>query len=446
MIAKILRELAADNSRHSKEAILTREQNNVQLKRVIVAALDPTISYYIKKIPQYTRNPSENGNLTWALSKLLNFSERTLTGTAAIDSLRYVLSCLEEDDAKVIERVIERDLRCGVSASTVNKIWPGLIPTFPYMRCSLPSGIDTKTWDWKNGVFSQLKADGMFVNVSHDDNGDVKIFSRHGSVFPQTEFKDLVSDIKENFKRKTQTNGELLVYENNAPLERELSNGILNSIQQGGTLENDNQKIVYLVWDQIPLTLAVPKGECKVEYIHRYNNLLNQTVSAKFVKMIPTKFVYSFDEAMEHYMEFVEAGFEGSIIKTKTGFWKDSTSKDQVKMKVECDIDLEIIGFNPGKGKNADTFGSVICASSDRKMIVNVSGFSDKERKEINNNRDKYLSKIVTVRINSIMKSRHEEDSYSSFLPRKVEIRFDKDVADDMKRIFEQFDSVIKGK
>ena len=121
--------------------------------------------------------------------------------------------------------------------------------------------------------------------------------------------------------------------------------------------------------------------------------------------------------------------------------WKNGTSKDQVKVKLEAEIDLKITGFNKGNGKNSELFGSLICESSDGMLSVNVSGFKDKDRKEIFDNFEFYKNEIITVKANALMKHPKEE-SYSLFLPRFVEMRQDKTVADDLTTIKNIFNNL----
>ena len=126
-ILKILNELASDNSRLFKEAVLKREANNETLKKAFELALNPNINFWIKQIPGYKLgNVSPELTLEQAFQRLYPLMSRMVTGNAAIDHLSETLSMLLAEDAKVIERIIARDMRCGVNDSTVNKIWKNL--------------------------------------------------------------------------------------------------------------------------------------------------------------------------------------------------------------------------------------------------------------------------------------------------------------------------------
>ncbi len=122
-IMGILTALGADNSRLAKEAILKSNVDNQLLKDVIRLALDPFTQFYIRKIPDYvTVDAKKQDPLHSAILRLRLLSSRTLTGNAGIDHLRLVLSGVSASDAQVIERIIAKDLKCGVSDATVNKI------------------------------------------------------------------------------------------------------------------------------------------------------------------------------------------------------------------------------------------------------------------------------------------------------------------------------------
>lgn len=447
-ILEIINELAADNSRLAKEAILKREINNELLKNVFLATLDPTISYYIKKVPNYTTHLglADSETLEWALERLNKFSKREISGNAAIDFLKKILMSLEAADAVIIELIIKRDLKCGVNVSTVNKIWPELIPEVPYMRCSGFKDLP-KNLEWSKGIISQVKADGSFVNFNHNLDGSVEMFTRGGSQYntDNLDFNRIIGMIQRSVPRGYQLHGELLVEEiGTGILPREKGNGILNSVLQDGGFELNHQPVME-VWDIIPIEAAVSGGKYKEErYADRFKKLCQYFIGVKEVRPIETKVVFSLKEAMEHYQDCLSRGLEGTIIKLPQAIWTDSTSREQFKVKVEFEIELRVKGFTKGNGKNEATFGSITMESEDGLLEVNVSGITDKLRKEIHENREKYLDSIGTVRANAIMKPSKEGGKYSLFLPRWVEQRAEKRNADTLERIIEQYESIVK--
>ena len=129
-------DLAANSSRNYKIETLEQNRNNGTLRRIVQLALDPFTNFYIRKIPKYTPNTGDGIALTFALDSLYDLSARHVTGNAGIAHLTSMLEALNVDDAKVIERIIQKDLKCGVQISTANAVWTGLVQEYPVMLCS----------------------------------------------------------------------------------------------------------------------------------------------------------------------------------------------------------------------------------------------------------------------------------------------------------------------
>lgn len=442
MIYELLEEIASTASTNAKKSILEANKDNELLKMVCGYALDKTKKYYIKKIPEYT-NVSNDVTLLEGIKRLDKLVDRTYTGNNAIEYLRDTLSSMDGNDAKVLSSIIDRDLRCGVSGSTVNKIWKDLIPKFPYMRLSLISEVKLKTWDISEGLYSQLKCDGSFASINHTGDGDVEIITRQGEGYPLDYFGDIVDTIK-TYVKDRQYHGELLIVRDGVILERSIGNGILNSVRSGGELPSDC-RIVYDVWDYVELSTLVPKGKYNVPYKERYENLLSMVQDNDCVKVVETRIIHTLDEGIAHLEEVVGNGLEGTVWKKPSGIWEDKTSKNCIKLKIVADgIDLEIIGYTEGKNKNKELFGSVMCQSSDGLLRVNVSGFSESMRLYIHNNRERLMGTIMSVKANCITEPTKNNSYYSLFLPRFDELREgDKDVADDLGRIQEIFKSAL---
>ena len=437
-ISTIFNSLAADNSRLAKEAILTANKDNKDLQQVIKLALDPLISFYIRKIPAYTAK--DNKKLSWAMDTLQNeFATRNVTGNAAIELLTNVLESLNEADAGVIEKIIKKDLRCGVSEATANKIWPKLVSTYPVM---LASGFDQKLVDKiKFPAYCQLKLDGMRFNAIVR-NGTVEYRSRNGKELniPSKLFSDALLKLASFYGADYVFDGELLVLDSaGKPLDRKTGNGILSKSVKGTMSDREAAMVRVTLWDAIPFT-GFQAGVYKTPYNERFMELMQSVdflkgVSAigHLVDIVWTKEVKTQLEAQNIFEKFLAEGQEGTILKSKTNIWEDKRSKEQIKFKGELECDLVVVGWEEGTGKNVGRLGALVCESSDGLIQVNVgSGYSDEQRKEYTK---KYTNgKIVTVKYNARIKDRGDGVE-RLFLPTFIEMREDKNEADSSKRI-----------
>lgn len=452
MTYQLIAEIASDNSKLHKEAVIRREAvaGNTDFFAGLRYALDNIDTFGVKKVP--VRSDEEHGKgagCSFSIFKVLADAliKRKITGHLALGEIdNCMLLATTEEWNGWYRLILTKDFKAGFSEATVNKAVKGInddyiIPTTPYMRCSLPDKSNMEEWDWAKGVYSQTKADGMFANVNVREDGVVWVTSRGGTLFP-TDCLGIETEIAETFNKGTQTHGELTIYIDGVMQAREIGNGILNSLLKGGSLE-PGQQVVYDCWDQIPLSVALPKGKYDTVYSKRFANLQTQVHAGNqpHIRLTETRIVKSMEEARIHYKEHRARKLEGTICKAADTIWKDGTSKDQVKMKEEIDVELRVTGFNPGKGKNADTFGSIICRSECGQLEVNVSGFEDDKRKSIWADKDNWPGKIITARSNSLLApSKGKKNGlWSMFLPRFIEEREDKTVADDLVSIIAQF-------
>jgi DNA ligase-1 len=434
---EFLNELASNSSRTFKEEKLTSLTGKAlqDFQDIAVLTMSPSIDFFVRKYP---RVESHKGSLSLmdAVQQLNNLSSRILTGNAAIHFLTALDEQLSEDDAEVLNRIISRDLKCGVSHKTINKIWPGLIYEHPYMRCS---GLNQKSLAHiKKPCFSQTKEDGLYIDITVE-SGKVTYRTRNGS------FIQLSDHTRDTYLAANANNyvlqGEALVIDpvTGEYLARTAGNGYLNSDSIDPSL------VAFVLWDMVPLS-DYKKKLCKVEYSNRLGALtkvIDNAPKESLLRLVDTKVIKSTEEIIAHFKEKLLAGKEGTVIKNMKGHWKPGTSKDQIKCKVEFDVELEVVGIKEGTGKNVGRLGALLCQSSDGKVQVSAGGgYKDEDRVKLYT--EDMIGKIITVRSNDIVQNQSNLEVYSLFLPRFIEVRNDKTEADSYERIVEQHDSFVE--
>lgn len=449
-ILAVIDEIAATSSKNDKEAMVKNASADPLFRRVCEYAYNPFKTYGLRQMPDVVPDgdDADFDDETWAmLDKLI---ARELTGDAARIALAEELAGLNSDSAKLLVRIVRKDLRAGFSESTINKAVKGLIPDFPYMRCSLPKDTNLDAWPWAEGVPSQEKADGMFANVDHEESGLVSIRSRQGTEFPIEKFQNIVADVREFLLPGHQQHGEFVVVRDGKILDREIGNGIMNHVINGGDF-GPNERPLYLVWDQIPLTSVVTKGKFARPYRKRLLDLIVQLRAStkSSVRLIPTRLVRSKAEAYAHAGELMKLGKEGTVIKHPDAIWKDGTSKEQIKLKLEFDVDLEIEGIVPGRDgtKNEGRAGSFTCRTSDGFLKVDVAVKNEALRDAVDANPDEFIGKVIEVVANDIMEPSESNRLHSLFLPRmkSASYRTDKTIPDSLDRVFAAKEAAILG-
>ena len=421
-VLSILNRLEAASGRLEKEAILKSNCSNELLKRAFELALDPTINFYIKQIPDACP-PLTIGQLTleYAFEKLSELSTRRVTGDRAKNLLARTLGALDMDDQEVLKRVIGRSLKCGVSEGTVEKVWPYLRLSYP---CMLVSPMDAKT-KLKFPMMAQTKMDGMRFNAMVE--GDAVTYrSRNGKEL------DLKGVLDADFLARANGfdvvfDGELLIWGTDGkPVDRKTGNGLLTKFQKGTGTTEIASRIRAVVWDRIPLSdfrVSICVIPCQTRW-----SMLAAGPSTDLVRVAATTSVNTLEEAQELYQQKLAEGEEGIILKDPEGHWENKRVKHQVKMKAELEADMRVTGFTEGTGKYLGKIGSLMVESADGKVKTSVgTGLNDEERSL--DFKTAFEGRIVAIKYNALITDKKVVSS-SMFLPVFVEIREDKTVAD----------------
>jgi DNA ligase-1 len=455
-IKQIFDEIAAESSTNQKMEILKKYKDNELLKRVLYLANSKRVKFYLKQIPAYTHNKI-GWTLEEALNMLMSIANREFTGQNAIDKLTIWLENVSADDAYIIERIIEKDCKIGMGTTFMNKVIKDLIEDTPYMGAiSFDEKKARAIFDKGSRGISQIKMDGRYCNAIIR-GGEVELESRSGEATVVTGAKFLAE--LANFEDCV-LNGELTMdgvprYESNGIIasvidiqskrgertEKETEKKLEAFEKKHGSFEKALNSIRYTVWDTISVDEYFDKSS-KIPYLIRLLKVEQLIIKSgsSMVYVIESRIVNTYAEAMEHFQEVLATEVngvpqEGTILKDENGTWKDGKPTWQIKMKLEMDVDLVIVGFNYGtKGtKNENVISSFNCESSDGLVKTRPQGIKEDMMVYITENQDKLLGKILQVKCNGL--SKDKEGNYSLLYPSFVEVRDDKNTCDSLESI-----------
>lgn len=454
MLYNIIKQLQETSSTNDKLAIMEQHKDNLLFKEYMRLVSCPSVNFYItaKTFPTMPMPMAHQASFDM---KDLEHAERTfakrmLTGDAAKLGIRHWLADqATEQDQELCRMLLLKDIRAKVGVTLVNKVWDKLCVDLPYSRCSLPDEKNLKAFSKGETFIVQTKSDGQFAALVLETAewfADVQLYTRNGSTYPQW-FADYIAEgLNDN---NAVYEGELLCYRNGQMLSRKEGNGVLNSILQGGELP-EGVGVLYTVWNRLPLS-DWKEGKTARAYGSMFLSLIKRLDGCKYttnptskfegrVQLIEYKFVDSLEEAYAFNKEQLAKGLEGSIIKTLTHKWKNGTSKECLKLKVEAEIDLVWTDSVEGKGKAAGMLGAMCLQSSCGRVKVDCgTGFSDAQRKQLWEERDSLHGSIVTVKANDLV-TKEGSDVLSLFLPVFIELR-EKAEADSLERIEQIFNA-----
>lgn len=422
-ILEVVNKLKNTTLRNDKISILKSVADDPEVATFFLYAVSPALVYGIKKLTPKTNTVLESTEELEFFTVLDQLNNRTVTGNNALSLVNSFLSGCTPEESDLFQRCINKDPDCGVSIATVNSVWNNLIPD-DVKLCKAES-YSLKNLEYIHyPAYSQTKMDGARC-LAFVENNVATLKSSGQKVFHGLDTVEANAILVGN---NVVLDGELLVYDDeDHVLPRKLGNGIISKSISNTISSDEAEHVHYVIWDIIPLE-EYKKGKGSHPYSYTMTELRSIPILSN-IHAIRYIMVHNYDEAFEHFQKMVAQGEEGTILKNLDFHWQGKRIHDLVKMKIEISNTLKVTKLFPGSvgTKYEKSLGSIECVSSDGKVTVNVgSGFSDEQR---NSYTEKdLLDKYVEVCSNGLIKA--EDGSYSLYLPRFTEIRFDKTEAD----------------
>ena len=440
-VYSVLFDIAKAAGTNAKIEILKEVKNDKDLERdflrIVSATLNPYINFYIKSY-KLTDEGSNKITDSESLEVLRKISSREVTGNAAKKLLETMGNSLHWQDQLILQKIIAKKFNNGISTTTINKIWPGKIPVFNVMLCHPLNERSIK--EIKFPCFVQVKYDAARVTVIAKEN-KVRYFTRNGKEYliENAKLDKVFTDMLGMLNVKAAVfDGELY----KAGSDRVSSNSVATKFVRGTASKTDSENVSIVLWDLITFEDFIA-GKSKIPYEKRLNQLdrilhtFNNNSNYNHVTVAATEVFTNLDDIREYNAKLIAAGEEGVIIKNYDGIWEAKRSYQSIKMKEELETELRVVGVAGGLGKYVNLCGALQCESEDGLVTVSVgTGLTDARREEFKPNPNKtpeIIGKIITVRHNGIIKDVH--GNHSLYLPRFIEVRFDKDIADDINKI-----------
>jgi DNA ligase-1 len=401
------------------------------------ATYNPYVTFGVKQIPDTVgitgaENPWQDFN-----ELLVQLSQRQLTGHAARDAIQSMAERFDSDEWNTFcAAVLRRDLRAGISSTTINKICKKTDWEIPVFGCQLATNSEGRP-EMKGIKRLEPKLDGVrcLMMVIPADDGEVNViaFSRNGKVFDN--FTHIEEQIRTNFVKLVRKAGT--------------SNLSMGFVMDGEVIGNSFQELmrqarrktdvqaedsVYNVFDIIPLA-SFREGhwnaqlEKRIKILNDMRPVFDDMASLELLPhiMVDLDTAAGKDQLERYAQDNVKAGFEGIMIKELQAPYICKRSTDWMKWKPVITVDLEVIGVEEGTGRNEGRLGALVCAGIDdgKEITVNVgSGFSDTDRDNYWRDSQFIIGRTAEVMCDVI--TQNQDGTYSLRFPRFVRFRDDK--------------------
>jgi len=397
-------------------------------------AYNPFHTFHVRQVSEVTGQTNQLNNWPKFWDMLASLRARSITGGAARQA---ILDCSAEfDDVEwntVCRRVITKDLRCGISEKTLNKVLNTTEYKIPVFACQLAQDSVDQPKKLKGIKRLECKLDGVRVLAVVSDASCV-LYSRNGKVFEN--FPQIATAILKQRKafRYGFSHGDFF---GDFVLDGEIVGESFQKLMKQAHRKSDavTDSMVYHIFDALPLA-ALKEGH----YNAPQHKRIKQLESVRSVLQEETDCLrvmngldVDLDTAEGHDImrrfaeDAVAQGFEGIMIKSLDAPYLCKRSDSWLKYKPVYDYDLKVVAVEEGTGKNTGKMGALVCEGTDQDKFIRVnvgSGFSDIQRQDYWDNRVKVIGQTVVILCDAI--TQNQKGEYSMRFPRFKTFRDDK--------------------
>ena len=417
-------DLESHPSRLNKEAIIEviAQEGNTEFFDGCKLALDPMITFGLKQIPE--KKDEDGPGLNWHdfIAVVERLRNRDLTGNAARDTVdQLIKQSTEKEWNGWYRRILIKDLRCGVSEKTINKVVEKKYGNYaiPIFGCQLAHDSANHESKVSGTKLIEVKLDGVRVLSIVYPDGRVDMFSRNGKEL--INFPHVTDQISRVVKKTPPPyalvlDGEImsssfqdLMTQVHRKSDVKANDAVLNLFDIV-PLENFEQGS----WDRSQLI----RSQMVQAWVNTHQADLPNVKCLAFEKV-----ELDTDEGQLRFKEInaqaVAGGYEGIMIKDPEAGYECKRSVAWLKLKPFIEVSLTVVDTEEGTGKNVGKLGALVCEGVDdgKAIRVNVgSGLTDEQRDGFWQFKHDCVGMVAEVRADAI--TQNQDGTYSLRFPR----------------------------
>ena len=409
---EIIKQLELHTSRLDKEKILyeAMDRSFDEFFEGIRMALDPLVTFGVKMVPE--KEDEKSLNFSWVDFKQLanKLIKRELTGHAARDEiLNAMQSSTKNEWNGFYRRVLIKDLRCGVSEKTVNKV-AKKFPKYaiPIFSCPLAHDSANNEKKMKGKKQIEIKLDGVRV-LTIIRQKKVEMFSRNGKQFHN--FGHIISEIENVIKNNP--NPHDLVLDGEV-----MSANFQDLMKQVHRKDGKQTKDAVLhLFDLCPFknfqegrweTNQITRSLLVKEWVAKHSMQLKHIRTLEW-ENVDLDTIQGQKRFVELNKSAVEGGYEGVMIKDPNAIYECKRTHSWLKAKPFIEVTLKVVSVEEGTGRNKGRLGAVLVEGEDDGYEYSLScgsGFSDIQRQEYWSKRSHLIGQLVEIRADAKTKSK----------------------------------------
>ncbi len=428
---RVISDLENHPSRLNKEAIILAqaEAGNNEFFEGCRLALDSMTTFGLKQIPEKT---DEDGTgLSWDsfTLALTGFTTRNVTGNTARTMIETMIkSATKKQWNGWYRRILIKDLRCGVSEKTINKVvekkWPQY--AIPVFSCQLAHDSANHEGKVTGKKYIEVKLDGVRVITIVRADGRVDMFSRNGKEL--VNFPHIAEQISAVVKKHGTSKNMDFILDGEV-----MSSSFQDLMKQVHRKDNvEASDAVLHLFDFLPLENfeqgSWDKGQeersAMLYYWHKTYKDEMPNVAVVGHELVDLNTSEGKKRFKEINQKAIDGGYEGIMIKDPNAPYECKRTASWLKLKPFIEVSLSVVAVEEGTGKNIGKLGALVCEGEDDNRSIRVncgSGFTDSDRDVFWTSRETLIGQIVEVRADAI--TQNQDGSYSLRFPRFLHFR-----------------------
>ena len=390
----------SSNSNTDKINVIREYTTDQEVLQALRYTYSPFKQYYVtsKNLKKRSDLVSPISNQYGSIFTLLDtLNERVITGHDAISAVnRFILENRQHED--LIYNIIDRNLKTRSTASMINKVVPGLVPTFDVALAATydektKKKVDIDVDDW----YLSRKLDGVRCLAFFDNFGTVTFKSRSGKPFET--LGKVAQELEKLNLYNTVMDGEICIVDENG--DEDFQSIIKEIKRKDHTIENP----LFQIFDMISLEdfenkTSKEKLSIRLDNLEMVMERLDNLVYSRVLEQILVTGWNQFESKMDLA---VKSGWEGLMLR-KDEKYKGKRSNDILKVKKFYDEEYVVVDL-----ENSINRVIVEGVEVEEMMLKNViiehkgnrvqvgSGFSIEERRNFFENPHKILNKTICV-------------------------------------------------
>lgn len=384
-VLKIVEDIAKISSRNGKKNCIKKNLEVPYFREVVMYAYDSRKVYNINKFPLKALKTIRKCDPEDIFQTLDKYAAKKGVSNAEINYLHSL--CLDDDTCKVVSRIVNGDLRCGVNLKTWKEFFPSLFEHSP-MLCSLAvrylhrhdtfsEELDTFVnicGGWEN-IIGSIKANGVRVWIDHSGTKPLYI-SRSGKLYENFNILNndslrLAKTLQERFCLE-----ELPIIDGEVTFEGEDFQDQMKQVRRIKDMDPSKFRLVVFDSPSLPFTTQDERSEAIKEIIDDFHDqgLLSKTSFTEEVMF------EDFSDFKEYFLDVVTSRkLEGLVLKKADAVYDFKRSNSWCKVKDWFSVDCKVIGVEEGTGKYVGVMGALLIDFNGVTVKVG-SGYSDDQR------------------------------------------------------------------